>query len=364
MNKYKNTEIGRIPNDWEALKLADISVSINSGKSKTKSEFGSKYPIYGSTGIIGFSLKPDYKGEKILVARVGANAGTINIVDNEYCVSDNTLMIQLNSKIDFKFIYFFLKHSNLNKLIFGSGQPLITGTQLKNLTIPLPPTRAEQTAIATALNDADSLIQKLELLLTKKKNIKTAALQQLLKPNENWETKKFDEVFIKINGKVFQLQTKEYLQSGNFPIIDQGQEKIVGYTDNLHKLFKCPKNGIIVFGDHTRILKFIDFDFAIGADGTQLLEVKEKYSTKFLFYFLLKNEVPNTGYNRHFKFLLEMGYNIPNLAQQTRIAQILSDMDAEIEALEKKIAKYKNLKQGMMQELLTGKVRLVQNYKL
>jgi type I restriction enzyme S subunit len=221
------------------------------------------------------------------------------------------------------------------------------------------PTRAEQTAIATALNDADTLIQKLEQLLTKKKNIKTGALQNLLKPKEGWEMKKFDEVFIKINGKAFQLQTKEYLQSGNFPIIDQGQEKIVGYTDNLSKLFKCSKNGIIVFGDHTRILKFIDFNFAIGADGTQLLEVKEKYSTKFLFYFLLKNEVPNTGYNRHFKFLLEMGYNIPNLETQTRIAQILSDMDAEIEALEKRIAKYKSLKQGMMQELLTGRVRLV-----
>ncbi|BBO18768.1 restriction endonuclease subunit S [Candidatus Brocadia pituitae] len=176
---YKQTEVGIIPSDWDVKKLGSISSLIASGKSDTKPSNGI-YPIYGSTGIIGLSNKYDYEGEKFLVARVGANAGTVNWVNGKYCVSDNTLMVQLKNDVCFLYAVFFLRLFNLNKLVFGSGQPLITGSQLKQLLIPIPSTKIEQTAIAQVLSDMDAEIEALEKKLVKYKMIKQGMMQELL----------------------------------------------------------------------------------------------------------------------------------------------------------------------------------------
>ena len=115
---------------------------------------------------------------------------------------------------------------------------------------------------------------------------------------------------------------------------------------------------MIVFGDHTRIVKFVDVDFLIGADGTQLLAMKGNDVTKFLYYQLSTKDIPDTGYNRHFKFLRDLTFKIPRSDEQQAIASVLSDMDAEITALEQRRDKTRAIKQGMMQQLLTGRVRL------
>ena len=127
-----------------------------------------------------------------------------------------------------------------------------------------------------------------------------------------WETKRFEELFRRLNGSFHKIQASEYSVSGPHPVIDQGQDAIVGYSDQTEKLFKCPANGVIVFGDHTRIFKFVDVDFLIGADGTQLLAMKRDDVTKFFYYQLLTKDIPNTGYNRHFKFLKELTFKTPN----------------------------------------------------
>jgi len=230
--------------------------------------------------------------------------------------------------------------------------------QLQQIFVAVP-TKAEQTAIATALSDMDALIEALENLLEKKRRIKQGAMQELLKPKAGWEEYTFDQVFNKLPVKKHQINSDAYKSSGEFPVIDQGQKKIIGYSDLHSKVFETPKQGIIVFGDHTRIIKYITFNFIVGADGTQLLLVKKKHLTKFLYQYLLRNKIPDTGYNRHFKYLKEMIYFLPNKIEQQKIAQILSDMDSEIEKLEARLSKYKQLKTGMMHELLTGKKRLI-----
>jgi len=164
--------------DWEVKKLGEIASNIASGKSNTQSKKG-KYPIYGSTGIIGWSNSFDYEGNKILVARVGANAGTVNKVSGKYCISDNTLMISFGSFVDIDFLFFVLINFRLNCLVFGSGQPLITGGQLKTLEVKVP-TLAEQTRIAIILSDMDNEIETLEKKLAKYKQIKQGLMQNLL----------------------------------------------------------------------------------------------------------------------------------------------------------------------------------------
>jgi type I restriction enzyme S subunit len=134
---------------------------------------------------------------------------------------------------------------------------------------------------------------------------------------------------------------------------------VVGFSDSEQKCFRCPDGGVIVFGDHTCFVKFIDFDFLVGADGTQLLQGRTGQCTQFYAYQLQYRGVEPTGYNRHFKFLKERSFLVPPLTEQNAIAEVLSDMDAELATLEQRREKTSDLKQAIMQELLTGKTRLV-----
>lgn len=173
----KPSELGEIPEDWQIVKIGDCSSYVGSGKTNTKST--GDYPLYGSTGLIGSCEKPEYSGESLLVARVGANAGRLNYVCGEYGVSDNTILIKIRQENDIGFLKYWLMRKNLNALVFGSGQPLITGTQLKNLSLALP-SEKEQTAIATILSDMDAEIQILEQRLGKTRQIKQGMMQELL----------------------------------------------------------------------------------------------------------------------------------------------------------------------------------------
>lgn len=174
---YKQSELGEIPEDWEVSSIGDYANFIGSGKTNTKIK--GNFPLYGSTGIIGSCPNPEYEGDAILVARVGANAGKLNFVSGKYGVSDNTIIIVLNTKADLQFFRYGLIRKNLNTLVFGSGQPLITGTQLKELLLSLPD-KEEQTAISTILSDMDEELQTLEQRLNKTRQIKQGMMQELL----------------------------------------------------------------------------------------------------------------------------------------------------------------------------------------
>lgn len=348
---FKETEIGKIPVDWEVDNLNNLSVKIASGKSNTTNFYGGKYPIYGSTGLIGNKEYYDYEGDKLTVARVGANAGLLNKISGKYCISDNTLFIETNDLINNDFLFEFLDSINLNKYIFGSGQPLITGGILKMLEIPLPPL-AEQEKIAEVLSDTDLWIESTEALLAKKRQIKKGAMQKLLSPKEDWEVKKLGEVLQFGSGKDY-----KHLQSGDIPVYGTGG--IMTYV-----------NQYLYDGESV----------GIGRKGTidKPVFLKNKFWTvdtlfftysfidavpKYIYYqFLLikwkeYNEasgVPSLNKNT----LEQIEIKIPSLKIQREIAEILSSMDLEIEFLENRLQKARNIKQGMMQDLLTGKVRL------
>ena len=149
---------------WEEKKLGECVISISSGKNKKKNSAGN-FPVYGSMGIIGYSEQYVYNKDCILVARVGANAGTLHIAKGKYDVSDNTLIIELNENELLSFYYFLLVNINLNKLNYGTGQPLVTSGMLKNIDIQIP-CKAEQQKIADCLSSLDSLIQTQQKVVT------------------------------------------------------------------------------------------------------------------------------------------------------------------------------------------------------
>jgi type I restriction enzyme S subunit len=175
---YKQTEVGVIPDDWGIRSLGALATMVSSGRSSAGKMTGN-YPVHGSTGIIGYTSNPEYKGDVILVARVGANAGKMNFVSGEYGVTDNTIILNFPSNVCLAFIWRQLESKRLNNLVFGSGQPLITGTQLKALRLAIPPL-PEQTAIATVLSDMDAEITALEARQEKTRLLKQGMMQELL----------------------------------------------------------------------------------------------------------------------------------------------------------------------------------------
>lgn len=119
----------------------------------------------------------------------------------------------------------------------------------------------------------------------------------------------------------------EYLEAGEIPVIDQGQRLIAGYVNDPSQICRA-EPPVIVFGDHTRAFKYVDFSFAMGADGTKVLAPKVEADTKYLFHALRSLNIPNAGYSRHFKFLKEAEIPLPPLPEQKRIAEILDAADA------------------------------------
>jgi type I restriction enzyme, S subunit len=229
MAGYKHSDVGVIPADWDVMSLGELTTLVASGRSAIGKQIGD-YPVHGSTGIIGNTMSPEYVGDAILVARVGANAGRLNYVSGKYGVTDNTIIIRMNADCCLPFFWRQLEAKRLNKLVFGSGQPLITGTQLKALPLAIPSV-AEQHAIAQALSDVDALLDGLNQLIAKKQGIKQAAMQQLLTGKTRlpgfhgeWEVKRLGDL-----SNLYQPQTisaNEFTESG-FPVY--GANGVIGY---------------------------------------------------------------------------------------------------------------------------------------
>ncbi|EPE4864375.1 restriction endonuclease subunit S [Salmonella enterica subsp. enterica] len=154
-NYYRDQLLSFDEGEVEWKTLGEITTKIASGRNKTRDADG-KFPVYGSTGLIGFIDKAAYSGDLLLVARVGAYAGLVNAVSGHFDVSDNTLIIHPSDSWNVRFAFHQLRHMNLNQYAVGAGQPLITGGLLKNLKVPFPSLK-EQTRIAKILDKFETI---------------------------------------------------------------------------------------------------------------------------------------------------------------------------------------------------------------
>jgi type I restriction enzyme S subunit len=146
---------------------------------------------------------------------------------------------------------------------------------------------------------------------------------------QGWEIKEFEDCLEKV---VYtnKIQRKDFLEVGDYPIISQEQDFINGYWDNSDDLFKV-KKPIVIFGDHTQVLKYVDFDFVLGADGVKILQPKNNIDPRFFYYFLQNINLGSLGYARHYRLLKEIEVSYPkSLPEQQRIVAILDEAFAAI----------------------------------
>ncbi len=133
----------------------------------------------------------------------------------------------------------------------------------------------------------------------------------------------FEDAVVDRTRAATKIQRSAYLTAGAIPIVDQGQEFIAGYTDNTSAAY-LGRLPVVLFGDHTRAFKYVDFPFAAGADGVKVLEPKEDLEAQFLFYFLRSRRIPCDGYSRHFKHLKNLQIPVPDATTQRRMVDLLS----------------------------------------
>jgi len=261
----------------------------------------------------------------------------------------------------------------------------LTTSGVKEFVIPLPPTKAEQEAIAEALSDADAFIEAMEQLLTKKCQIKQGAMQELLTEKKRlpgfsgeWEVKRLGDIAEIRDGT---HQTPKYVESGipffsveNVTSGDFTNTKFISESEHrfLTKSFKIEKGDILM----TRIgsigdCKFINWDVeASFYVSLALLKIRRGYSAAFVCHYsksvAFKKDVELNSLQSAIPRKINLGpisyirTEMPtDLTEQTAIASVLSDMDAEIAALEAKLSKARQIKQGMMHNLLTGRIRLI-----
>ena len=408
---YKQTEAGVIPEDWEVKPLGDI-IKLQGGysfRSENFSDIGT--PVIRISDIQGgvvnvdnaichptFKINEDFvvKNGDLLVAMSGATTGKVGVfrsqkpayqnqrvgrfvVRDENCTSPGFIG-QLVGSVQFG--------SQLRALLEQGAQPNISGKQIESLAFPIPNDLPEQRAIAEALSDVDGLLGGLDRLIAKKRDLKQAAMQQLLTGQTRlpgfhgeWEVKTLGEIgrFLKGSGV-----TKDQTRSGTLACIRYG-ELYTRHNDVVRDFqsWISPevaatavrlKQGDILFAgsgetkeDIGKCAAFVSNIEAYAGGDIVILRL-DCSDPVFLGYYLNTGSIARQKASRgqgdavvHISSsaLSKVHCKLPPVPEQTAIAQILSDMDAELTALEQRREKTRALKQAMMQELLTGRTRLV-----
>ena len=389
---YKQTEAGVIPEEWEVKRLGDLGGVVRGGSPRPagdpryfNGDFIPWLTVAALTNISehqltvsqtagglteeGSKLSRTLPERTLIIANSGATLGVAKILAVTCCANDGIAAI-INQRLgDKPFVCHFLntQTKRLREVIAtGNGQPNLNTGLIREIPIPFPPS-PEQRAIAEALSDVDGLLGGLDRLIAKKRDLKQAAMQQLLTGQTrlpgfhgDWEVKRLGDIASISKGT--QLHSSETNHEGHYPHFNGGISPS-SFTDK----FNTPANTIAISegGNSCGYVQLVPDPFWCG--GHCYAVVPKSIDNRFLYHALKGQQSAIQG--------LRVGSGLPNVqktalgdfefylpsdkAEQTAIAQILSDMDAELNALEQRREKTSALKQAMMQELLTGRTRLV-----
>jgi type I restriction enzyme S subunit len=387
---YKQTEVGVIPEEWNCTTLGEM-LALRRGHDLTERQRRpGSVPVFGSSGQNGFHDTALVSGPGVVLGRSGASYGQAHLCVEAYWPHNTCLYVTDFKSNDTKFTFYFLKGYDFSSHNSGGAQQSLNRNFIGPLPIPLPPL-PEQQAIAGALGDADALIEALEALITKKRNLKQGAMQDLLTGTRRlpgfrgeWgELNLAKHSHLKARIGWQGLTTEEYLSTGEFYLVT-GTDFVGG---RVHWETCC-------FVERERYVQDPNIQLRVGdvlltKDGTigkvgyverlpgpatlnsGVFVIRPKdasYDPQFAYYvlnsvifdeFLNRLQAGSTIVHLYQKDVVHFKFLAPSLDEQRAIAAVLSDMDAEIAALEDKLAKARDVKQGMMQVLLTGEIRLV-----
>jgi len=411
---YKQTEVGVIPEDWDVVALENITTRIGDGLHGT--------PIYSDNGDYFFINGNNLHGGKIVVTKDTKSVSYSEYVKHRKPLSSRTILLSINGTIgnvaflneeelvlgksaaylniasgsSKLFVYYSIQTDIIKKQFLDGMTGSTIGNlglgTIRNTLIPTPKTRTEQRAIATALSDVDALLDGLDQLIAKKRDLKQAAMQQLLTGKTRlpgfegeWEVKRLGELGVSYGGLTGKTKADFGVGSAyyvtflnvmtNVVIDSRTFDRVKLAQSELQNRVKCGDllfNGSSETPEEVAMCALIDVDipnlylnsFCFGfrfyegtlANGLFMAYYIRSYEGREIMKSLAQG---STRYNLSKSALLKATLRLPTLPEQIAIATALSDMDAEIAALEQRRNKTKDIKQAMMQELLTGRTRIV-----
>ncbi|HVX13103.1 MAG TPA: restriction endonuclease subunit S [Pirellulales bacterium] len=402
----RQTDVGVIPNDWAVKRLRDISPSQSVGlviNPSTYYDTSGTVPFFvgsniGENVIYWESASKITEASNDLLAASRLRAGDLVTVrvgdpgvtavvppelDGSNCAS--MMIIRKHSSFNSHWLCWLMNsrhgRAQVEGVQYGTAQKQFNISDAINFQYPIPPL-SEQVAIAEALGDADAFIGSLEQLLTKKRGIKRGAMQELLTSKrrlpgfvKKWETKPLGELGTFFSGGTPNTAVSEYY-GGTIPWINSsdcnagriscvpGRITSAGMANSATKWVKAGTLLIALYGATAGVVAISEIDAAINQ--AVLAIIPDRDNSEFLFQKLgmMKEWIISTYTqggqpNLSGTIVKAIEITLPEPHEQAAIAAVLSDMDAEIAALEEKLTKARQIKRGMMQELLTGRIRLV-----
>ena len=343
-----NLRFPEFQGEWEEYRIEDITENISSGRCKSHSPNG-KYNLYGSTGIIGKTDEACYEGNLVLVARVGANAGSLQII-NELCgITDNTLIIK-PKEVDAQYLFFFLQHFNLNRLIFGSGQPLITGGMLKKVKVSLG-TVQEQNKLTRLLSFLDEriatqnkIIDKLQSLIKGIRNDVYGKLRKSVGFNAM-----ISDVLSYEQPQPYIVENTEYTAEG-IPVLTANKAFVLGYTSETNGIYD--KGDCIIFDDFTLDCKYVDFPYKIKSSAIKILTAKNKELLRYTFEFLKYLDLSTEEHKRHYIAETQnQEFTLPTEQMVKTIAHIFSTLSLLMETAVKQRDVFEKQKQYLLRQM-------------
>lgn len=251
----------------------------------------------------------------------------------------------------------------MKTLAQGAIRYNLSRSQFRNVVVTLPPID-EQRAIAAALSDADELIVALQRLIAKKEAIKQGMRQQLLTGKtrlsgftRKWRPKRLSALLSYEQPGPFLVRTSTQLENGRVPVLTAGKTFLLGYTNELDGVYRA--HPVIIFDDFTTASQFVDFDFKAKSSAMKILSARSGASLRFIYERMQLIKFPLGDHKRY--WISEYSgqtIDVPEPKEQDAIADVLEHCTDEIRSLRLRLAKAKFIKQGMMQELLTGRTRL------
>jgi type I restriction enzyme S subunit len=387
---YKQTEVGVIPVDWEVKPIKAVCKLINGRGFKPFEWLKTGLPIIRIQNLNGsddfnfyqgaYDKKLEVEYGQLLFAWSGSRGTSFGPhvwTGHRGLLNYHTWKVQVyESEIDKGFFLYALRQLTSFIEDNAHGASALVHTQkweMEGFEFPLPPTKAEQEAIAEALSDTDALIESLEQLIAKKRHFKQGAMQELLTGkkrlpgfNGEWEVKRLGDVAEIVMGQ--SPSSSNYNEKGlGLPLI-QGNADIANrktisriFTTEITKRGKCGDILMSVRAPVGEISRAV-FDVCLGRGVCAV-----RYSNDFMYHYLISQEPSWAKLSKGSTFdsvnsadVKALEVCLPSdVEEQTAIATILFDMDTEIAALETRLTKTRELKQGMMHNLLTGKIRLV-----
>jgi type I restriction enzyme, S subunit len=389
---YKQTEAGVIPEDWNLRQLGDVVTFFDGRRRPVKDADRAKMrgtiPYYGASGIVDYVNDYLFDEDLILLGEDGENILSRNCrlafrISGKAWVNNHAHVLKPNPDISIGFLTDYLESLNYERFNSGTAQPKLNKQTCFGIPVTLPPTKAEQEAIAEVLSDADAFIESLEQLLTKKRQLKQGAMQELLtgkkrlpgfesKPGyqqtevgvipEDWGLDFIENLAHITTGS---RNTQDRVDDGQYPFFVRSQtvERINSYSFD--------GEAVLTAGDGVgtgKVFHYINGKFDAHQRVYRISEFSERINGYFFYLYFsshfygrimqmtAKSSVDSVRREMIARMLIPLP---PTKAEQVAVARILFDMDEEIAALEEKLTKARQLKQGMMQELLTGRVRLV-----